>query len=65
MQVHDEVCGMTIDSAEAADTFTLDGRKYYFCSERCRRKFAEHPEWYVETGPAPEHPSGHCHGGGR
>lgn len=65
MQVRDEVCGMTIDSAEAAGTFTLKGEKYYFCSERCRRKFEEHPDWYVQTGPAPEHPSGHRHEGGR
>ena len=61
MQVHDEVCGMTIDSDEAADKFTLDGTTYYFCSERCRRKFEEHPGWYVQPGLDPEHPKGHHH----
>lgn len=61
MQVRDEVCGMTIDSAEVAGTSRLEGRTYYFCSERCSRKFEEHPDWYVQTGPAPEQPSRHQH----
>lgn len=47
MKVHDEVCGMTIDAENAAATVELDGDTYYFCTERCSRKFREHPGWYV------------------
>jgi YHS domain-containing protein len=50
MQVRDEVCGMTIESSDAAASVTFEGRMYYFCAERCRRKFEEHPDWYVPTG---------------
>lgn len=57
MTVRDEVCGMTIKSESAAGTVSFEGRTYHFCSERCRRKFREHPDWYVATrGPA-----GHSH----
>lgn len=47
MQVHDEVCGMTIDAEDAATEVEFRGRVYFFCSDRCRRKFEEHPDWYV------------------
>lgn len=46
-KVHDEVCGMKIDEDEAGDTVEFQGKTYHFCSERCRRKFEEHPGWYV------------------
>jgi YHS domain-containing protein len=49
MQVHDEVCGMTIDSDTAAASKRFQGVTYYFCSDRCVRKFREHPEWYVDA----------------
>ena len=51
MQVRDEVCGMRFDAATAAAVSVLDGRTYYFCAERCRRKFEEHPDWYVNVRP--------------
>lgn len=47
MKVHDEVCGMTIDAESAATTVELNGATYYFCTDRCGRKFREHPGWYV------------------
>lgn len=47
MTVRDEVCGMTITAEQAAATVELHGNTYYFCSERCRRKFEEHPDWFV------------------
>lgn len=50
MQVHDEVCGMTIDRQTATASFEFEGRRYYFCSQRCKRLFAEHPDWYVAVG---------------
>jgi len=49
MDVRDEVCGMSFDSKAAAVTLKFEGRMYYFCSERCRNKFREHPDWYVVT----------------
>jgi Cu+-exporting ATPase len=49
MDVRDEVCGMSFDSKGAAATLEFEGRRYYFCSERCRNKFREHPDWYVVT----------------
>jgi len=49
MQVHDEVCGMTILADTAAATMDFQGGTYYFCSDRCAAKFKEHPGWYVEV----------------
>lgn len=51
MQVRDEVCGMEIELGEAAGNVRHAGTVYYFCSERCRRFFAAHPEQYVSPGP--------------
>ncbi len=48
----DPVCGMTVSSAEAAGEFEYGGRKYYFCSDGCRRKFEQNPRQY---GAAPLH----------
>lgn len=42
-EVHDEVCGMHFPAAEAAATAEYGGKTYYFCAERCRRRFLEHP----------------------
>ena len=47
MKAHDEVCGMTIETDRAAATTEFQGKTYYFCTERCREKFEEHPGWYV------------------
>ncbi len=47
MTVRDEVCGMTITVERAADRCDFQGTTYHFCSERCRRRFEEHPGWYV------------------
>ena len=48
----DPVCGMTVSSAEAAGEFEYGGRKYYFCSDGCRRKFEQNPRQY---GAVPLH----------
>lgn len=37
--VIDPVCGMYVDPARAAASRDLDGRSYFFCSERCAQKF--------------------------
>ncbi len=47
MNVHDEVCGMSIERDGAAANLLFQGKRYFFCSDRCRRKFEEHPGWYV------------------
>lgn len=47
MKAHDEVCGMSVDTESAAASLDFQGTTYFFCSERCRRKFEEHPDWYV------------------
>jgi Cu+-exporting ATPase len=47
MKAHDEVCGMSVDTADAAASVEFQGKTYYFCSDRCRRKFEAHPHWYV------------------
>jgi len=52
MMVRDEVCGMEFAAEEAAATMRFEGKVYYFCAERCKKLFQEHPERYVPTGPA-------------
>jgi membrane fusion protein, copper/silver efflux system len=55
--VKDAACGMTIDKAQAiakGHTLTRDGVTYYFCSDRCKRKFSSQPEPYAalpSSGP--------------
>ena len=46
-KVKDASCGMTIDAAKAVaegNTLTRAGVTYYFCSDRCKRKFSAQPE---------------------
>ncbi|MFD1514386.1 permease [Halomarina rubra] len=41
----DPVCGMRTD--ERGPTVTHDGQTYYFCSNRCKQSFEEHPEEFT------------------
>ena len=41
--VKDPVCGMEIDSSQAAAQTIYEGQAYYFCSQECRRTFEENP----------------------
>ena len=43
----DPVCGMLVDPATARHKIEHDGQTFYFCSERCRTKFADDPAKYV------------------
>jgi len=43
----DPVCGMSVDPATARYKIDHDGRSFYFCSKRCKAKFAENPAKYV------------------
>lgn len=47
--VVDPVCGMQIESGEAAGMAEFEGVTYYFCTEDCRDKFMDNPAEYVET----------------
>jgi Cu+-exporting ATPase len=43
----DPVCGMMVDTKEAAAEFSYGGTEYYFCSTQCRDTFVADPETYV------------------
>jgi P-type Cu+ transporter len=43
----DPVCGMRIDSEEAAGTIEHEGKTYYFCSQTCYDAFEADPAAYV------------------
>lgn len=45
--VVDPVCGMHIDSEEAAATADYEGKTYYFCSEPCHDAFVANPSEYA------------------
>lgn len=47
--VHDVVCGMDIDPAQAAATSDYQGQTYYFCSPGCKREFDRNPEQYTQA----------------
>ena len=45
--VLDPVCGMKVDTQTAQHRFDLGGTPYYFCSARCRDRFAANPDKYL------------------
>jgi YHS domain-containing protein len=45
--VTDPVCGMQIDSDDAAGSEERDGRMYYFCSQTCHDAFVADPASYI------------------
>lgn len=45
--VTDPVCGMRIDSDEAAATAEHAGTVYYFCSQACHDAFVADPSPFV------------------
>jgi Cu+-exporting ATPase len=50
----DPVCGMTVDPASAKHVHEHDGRRYYFCCNGCRTKFAADPAKYLAKAAAPQ-----------
>jgi YHS domain-containing protein len=57
-KVKDAACGMMIDAAKAVaegNTLTRDGTTYYFCSDRCKKKFTAQPEHYLASNPSGHH----------
>ena len=55
----DPVCGMTVDPAAAKHRFSYKNQDYFFCSGRCRERFAADPDAFLKPGPsAPPPPPG-------
>jgi P-type Cu+ transporter len=47
--VHDPVCGMTVDPVRAKHRAEHAGRRYFFCSAKCRDKFTADPVRYAPS----------------
>jgi P-type Cu+ transporter len=45
----DPVCGMKVDEARTQFHTQFAGKKYFFCSEECRREFEADPDSYLDT----------------
>jgi Cu+-exporting ATPase len=48
----DPVCGMSVDPQTAKHRFTTEGQDYFFCSGRCRERFAAEPEKFLQPKAA-------------
>lgn len=46
--VTDPVCGMRIDTEDAAATAEYEGTTYYFCSQGCHDRFVADPASYTD-----------------
>jgi Cu+-exporting ATPase len=44
----DPVCGMRVDETESEFQTQFAGKKYFFCSEECRKEFENQPDEYLE-----------------
>jgi L-lactate dehydrogenase len=44
----DPVCGMQVDKEDASFVSDYKGRRYYFCTSRCKKSFDEDPEKYLK-----------------
>ena len=55
----DPVCGMRVNLEDARHRFAYRGEEYFFCSGRCRERFAAEPEKFLKPKPAePDAPEG-------
>jgi YHS domain-containing protein len=48
----DPVCGMIMEERKPEFQTMFAGRKYFFCSEECRKEFEEQPSDFVEAAAA-------------
>jgi Cu+-exporting ATPase len=48
----DPVCDMKVDDKRSEFHTQFAGRKYFFCSDECRKEFEAEPDAYVETAAA-------------
>ncbi|AFL66382.1 YHS domain-containing protein [Desulfurococcus amylolyticus] len=51
MSQTDPVCGMKVDPGKTQYKTVYKGKIYYFCSSKCKKRFEENPEYYLEHGP--------------
>ena len=51
----DPVCGMAV-TEKSAHALQHQGRTYYFCSAKCKAKFAADPQQYTQPAPAAQPP---------
>jgi YHS domain-containing protein len=49
----DPVCGMILQKPGAVAHVEYQGQSYYFCTEDCRKKFAEDPQSYMKSVKSP------------
>ena len=55
----DPVCGMSVDPHTAKHRFACKGQDYFFCSGRCRERFAAEPDKFLQPKPPePAAPAG-------
>ena len=54
MTTTDPVCGMTVDPAAGPPALEHEGRRYHFCCAHCMQRFAEAPEQWLDSRPAPQ-----------
>ncbi|WP_404362817.1 heavy metal translocating P-type ATPase [Marinobacter sp.] len=55
-EVKDPVCGMSVDPHEAEHRSQHEGKTWYFCSSRCKSRFDEDPEQYLDDDEKREEP---------
>lgn len=60
MKVTDPVCGMSLESADAAAQETFQGKVYYFCSARCHEKFKRAPGSFAKPSAESKGCCGGC-----
>jgi uncharacterized protein len=53
-EMHDPVCGMTVDPATAEHRSAYRGETYYFCSAGCKQTFDGDPASYALPAAAPD-----------
>ncbi len=59
--VKDLVCGMDVETANAAGRTEYKGQAYYFCSLKCKEKFDLSPEKFLaESAGTPKSGCGCC-----
>ena len=52
----DPVCGMDVTPEKAAASVEWQGKTYHFCSDKCRKKFEDHPEEVLREARAEKDP---------
>ena len=44
----DPICGMMVDEMGAKWTSDFNGKKYYFCNEKCKLTFDKNPKHFAK-----------------